>query len=102
MNATISILTSSNWEIRQRNNQHKNYDGTDRVCQCRYCQNCSDEGMGIPFTMNGQRFWICMPCLEKILEAKKEIDWKMDCVNEMKDDHFNFILDEYQKEVKDK
>ncbi len=39
----------------------------EKVAQCRYCTNSSNEGRGVWF--KDRKRWICIPCLAAILQT---------------------------------
>jgi len=48
----------------------------EKVAQCRYCTNSSNEGRGVWFKVKDRKRWICIPCLAAILQTMRlrEID----------------------------
>jgi len=43
----------------------------EKVAQCRYCINSSNEGSGIWFKVKNKKRWICIPCLAAILQTMR-------------------------------
>jgi len=52
----------------------------DKVAQCRYCPNCSNQGQGVWFKVgraNRTEYWICRPCVAEIISmlTKEELKY---------------------------